>query len=643
MLRVRGALGDAVAEYRRAIELEPEYQDGMRGLVWTLRLMACYDDAALVQERLVSLEPDSIDSIETLAMIRQDQGRSDEAVAGFRQVIEHDDSRPATHMGLGFALESLGDIEAALESYQTAIRLAPEIAHAWHLLGNCFQGAGRLVEAAAAYEKALERNPDLPKTHYNIGVAHRHLGDLSSALAHYRQALVLDPSYAEAHNGLGVALKDQGRLAESLDHLTRAVELRPHYVDAHSSQLFFRHYGPIDDPSAALAEHRDWAERHAPKPGTVRHTNAPDMGRRLRIGYVSPDLRRHSVAFFIEALLAGHDRSVVEAVGYADVAEPDRVTERLKGLCAGWQDIHGLDDESAATRIREDGIDILVDLAGHTARHRLPLFAHRPAPVQVSYLGYPDTTGLPAIDYRLTDGVADPDGVSDVWHSEKLIRLPHGFLCYRPSEEAPPVAPCPASRDRPVTFGSFNNLAKVGPSVIDAWAAILQELPDARLTIKSEGLSDGEARERISGLFAERNVAPERLDLLAFDDSIADHLARYNKIDVALDSFPYNGTTTTCEALWMGAPVVSFAGEYHVGRVGASLLTQLSLNELIANNSEEYAAFAYRLARNAERRAELRDCLRDRMAASPLTDSKAFARDVESAYREIWRRWCESR
>ena len=640
VLRARDALDEATAAYGRALELDPENRDSLRALVWTHRLAKRYNDAARLQERLVALDPDSVEALETLSLIRQDQGRSDEAVAGLRKVIAKNPDRPAAHLGLGFAFEASGRADEAIESYKAGLALKPDMAHGWHLLGNAYQGQNRLAEAVPCYEKALALDPGLARSQYNLGVARRGLRDLAGAIVGYRRALDLDPDYAEAHNGLAVALKDQGRVEEALEHLERALTLKPDYVDAHSNLLFFRHYRAEPDPTAVLEAHRAWAARHAAGIAVRPHSNSPDPERVLRIGYVSPDLRRHSVAFFVEPLLAAHDRARVEPVCYADVAQPDGVSARLRELCPAWRDIHGLDDTAAAELVREDGIDILIDLAGHTARHRLRLFAHAPAPVQASWLGYPDTTGLAQVGYRLTDAIADPPGEAERWHSEKLVRLTNGFLCYRPPADAPAVVSPPSAGSGTTTFGSFNTLAKLSPELLDAWAAILARRPDSRLVIKTEALNDPAVRRDLLAALARRGISAERITLRGFEDRLADHLGRYREIDIALDSAPYTGTTTTCEALWMGVPVVTLAGARHVGRVGASLLGRLGLGELVAGSLEGYVEIAVGLAGDPERLDSLRNGMRERMGASPLTDEAGFARSVEAAYRGMWRNWC---
>jgi protein O-GlcNAc transferase len=362
--------------------------------------------------------------------------------------------------------------------------------------------------------------------------------------------------------------------------------------------------------------------------------------KRLRIGYVSADLRSHSVAFFLESILAARNQREFEVLCYSNSVAADTTTARLRALVDGWRDIAGLDDEQAAALIRSDAIDILVDLAGHTKANRLPLFTRKPAPIQITYLGYPDTTGIEAIDYRLTDEWADPPGQTEHLHSEQLVRLPDGFLCYQPPSSCPPVGPLPLLLSGRVTFGSFNNLAKVSPTVIGYWAAILAAVPGSRLLLKSKALADSGTRKYIHQQFCAHGIEAGRVELVGWTPARVDHMALYSEVDVALDTFPYHGATTTCEALWMGVPVVTLAGPVHVSRVGVSLLHAAGLAELIAESPQEYARKAAELVADTGRLAALRGDLRERLRASRLTDAQRITASIEVAYRDMWRRFC---
>jgi predicted O-linked N-acetylglucosamine transferase (SPINDLY family) len=362
----------------------------------------------------------------------------------------------------------------------------------------------------------------------------------------------------------------------------------------------------------------------------------------LRIGYLSPDLRSHSVSFFILPLLENRNRQEAEVTCYSTTLAQDGVTEKIKANADTFRAVYRMSDEKLATLIQEDGIDILVELSGHTALNRLPMLANRVAPIQVTYLGYANTTGLAEMDYRITDAIADPVGVSDAWHTEKLVRIPGGFLAYRAAFNAAefPVVPMPAEQAGHVTFGSFNNLAKINDTVLDAWAAILAQVPMSQLILKARGLRSDKVQARILGAFAARGVDTDRVRLLTQERTASAHLALYNQMDVALDTFPYNGTTTTCEALWMGTPVVTFQGRSHAGRVGASLLQRMGLGELVAENRQGYIETAVALGRDLSRIAQVRTGLRDRLQGSPVMDAGRLARELESAYRDLWRSYC---
>jgi predicted O-linked N-acetylglucosamine transferase (SPINDLY family) len=369
--------------------------------------------------------------------------------------------------------------------------------------------------------------------------------------------------------------------------------------------------------------------------------NQPDPERRLKIGYVSPDFRTHSVAYFFEGLLRWHDNKVVETFCYALTPHKDETTERLQQQASVWRDVSTLDDAALVKQARADGIDILVDLAGHTARNRLTVFAARAAPVQMTYLGYPSTTGLSRMDYRLTDERADPPG-EEAFHSERLVRLPGCFLCYQPPLRSPSVAGAPMVHNGYITFGSFNNLAKINANVVALWSEILQAVPGSRLLIKNPSLTDGVTAERYRAMFDTHGISSDRTELLGLVPDPQAHLDTYRRIDIALDTFPYNGTTTTCEALYMGVPVITLAGQAHAGRVGLSILGNLGLDELIARSPDDYVSCAASLATNQERICDLRNTLRERLLTSAICDADSFARKVEQAFRQIWHDWCST-
>ncbi|MBI3570209.1 MAG: tetratricopeptide repeat protein [Gammaproteobacteria bacterium] len=541
---------------------------------------------------------------------------------------------------LGNVCKQSGDSDAAaLSAFQEAVRLGPESAQAHAALGDTLLHADRLEEAVVSLRKVTRLEPSNAEAHARLGRALHSLDHLEEAKASYRRALQLQPHWAAMHTGLGGVLCAQGRIDEAIASHQRAVELVPHDVWTHSNLLLAMQYLPKVQPAIMLAAHRRWAALHDKGPATSEWRNARDPERPLRVGYISADFRAHSTSFFFEPLLAHHDGKLFESFCYAAVMHPDDVTAHLQGLADHWKSIIGLTGTQVANMIRADGIDILVDLAGHTGNNALKVFTYKPAPVQVTWLGYPDTTGLSTIDYRLTDAFCDPPG-NEAFHIESLLRLPGCFLCYQPLAGAPDVAPLPALEKGYVTFGSFNHLPKMNVHVIALWVELLAAVPQSRLLIKNKSLTDTATVERYYGLFAARGIGRDRVELTGFTATQAAHLDVYRRIDIALDTFPYNGTTTTCEALWMGVPVVTLAGVRHSGRVGVSLLNAVGLQDWIAGTPEDYIAIATRMAEDIPHLAKLRAGLRQQMAVSLLCYGKGFAAKVETVYREIWRRYC---
>jgi protein O-GlcNAc transferase len=576
------------------------------------------------------------------AMTHHRAGRLAEAERIYRDVLAQDSNQPdALHM-LGVLSGQMGQLDTAVELIRRAIRIKPESALAQNNLGTTLAKQGQIDEAIAALRQAILLKPDYADAYYNLGSALRETEWLGEAIDCFREAIRIKPDSAEAYNNLGSTLKRIGELDEAITTFREAIRLKPDYTDAHCNLVFALQFHPGYDAKMILEELRRWNQRHAePLRKFIRpHTNNRDSDRRLRIGYVSADFRIHSVSRFLLPLLCHHDHGAFEIICYSDVLKSDGVTDRLRACSDRWENIVGWTDERAADKVREDEIDILVDLAGHTGGNRLRVFARRPAPVQVSYLGYPGTTGLSEIDYRLTDSLADPPGKTESLHSEKLWRLPVCNWCFSEPEDDPTVGPLPAEAGGSICFGTFNNFAKASPTIMDLWAEIVIATPLSRLLIKSRGLGDKSVREQIYRRFASRGVQPDRLEIRGHEPNVVSHLAAYNRMDIALDTFPYHGTTTTCEALWMGVPVVSLAGQTHVSRVGVSLLNSVGLPELIAQMQKEYVEIAIELAKDLPRLAKLRHMLRPRMRASPLMDAPRFARNIESAYREMWRDWC---
>ena len=631
----RGDAEAAAGLIEKAVARMPDFADAFSNLGLALTKMGAFDRAGAALNKAIALNPNSAAAHCNLGEAFKAQARHGDAATAYAKAVEVQPDCVAAHHGRGVALHALGRFDEARAAFRLTLRLEPDHAEAHNNLGAALNVLGRTAEAATALRQAVALKPDFAPAWNNLGNTLRDDDRLAQAVAAYRRCLDLAPDFAEAHNNLGNALAAGRALAEGEASYRRALALEPTFATAHSNLIYAMNSNPAHRAADIFAEARRWNDCHAGPAAVARHGNEPDPDRVLRVGYVSPDMRAHSVSYFFEPLIAAHDRDAVETLCYAEVPRADAVTARLRGHAGSWRDTVGMSDADVARRVREDRVDILVDLAGHTAGGRLGVFALRPAPVQIAWLGYPNTTGLDAIGYRLTDAIADPPGAEAI-HSETLVRLPHGFLCYRPPEDAPDIA----ARQGPVTFGSFNNLSKVTAQVIACWAAILDRVPDSRLMLKSRALGDGATRQAILDAFAGHGVAVERIEALAWIDARGGHLGAYGRIDVALDPYPYNGTTTTCEALWMGVPVVALAGDRHAARVGASILATLGLDDLVAADEGAYVESAVALARDTTRRARLRTSLRPTLEASPLCDAPAFARDVEDAYRQLWRDWC---
>ena len=518
--------------------------------------------------------------------------------------------------------------------------------HGWNKellfeLADVLSKAGREEHALRCYHKMLETNVD-PVVCNKLGSLYLSLGRLSQGVHYQQMALEQRPDSPELLANLARATMEAGEVEKGIGLLREAVARMPDNAQAHSNLLFRMHHREHLDPQALFEEHKRWAKLHAPAELARReHANPPDPNRRLRIGYISPDFRRHSVAYFFEPLLDGHDRNGVGVYGYGNVEFPDEITDRLRHKFDGYRDVFAVNDAQVASMIEADQIDILVDLAGHVGDNRLLVMARKPAPVQVTYLGYPDTTGVAAVGYRLTDAWAESADAQQ-FYCEELFPLCDGFLCYGPPDYAPSVEPAPAEANGFVTFGSFNNSCKLNPFIIGLWATLLETASDAKLLLKIKAGQEPEIADRYLKQFAQKGVDPNRVRICGWRPPL-EHFETYSEVDIALDTFPYNGTTTTCEALWMGVPTISLVGRCHASRVGLSILSRLGLEFFAAATAEEYVAKAAALASSVSALSRMRRAMRARIAVSGLCHARAFARSVEAAYRTMWKRWCDGR
>lgn len=564
------------------------------------------------------------------------------ALAAYKTALMHDPAYAAAHYNAGNVLAKLGQREAALDAYKTALSLKPDFVDAEIALG-CFQDdLGQIEAAAASYRRALVLQPDYAQVHNNLGIVLSKLGQFEAAVASYRRALELDPNYADGHSNLGNALKDLGLLSDAEACYRKALKIKPTHLEAQSNLIFVLNYSNQQNGTLLLSEAKRYGELAAQtvtQPIDARRDRQP--GRSLRVGFVSGDFRTHPVSYFFQAVLAAlvaQSEGRMEFVGYHNHLTNDELTERIKTLCHGWRATVGLSDEALARRIGDDKIDILIDLAGHTAHNRLPVFAWRPAPVQVSWLGYFGTTGVAEIDYLIADPWTLLRGDESNF-TEKIWYLPETRLCFSAPDVELEVSPLPALGNNDLTFGCCNNLTKMTDQVVALWARVLAALPASRLLLKSPQLGECAVRENVVGRFATHGIDSTRLTMEGLS-SRSEYLKTYQRIDIALDPFPYTGGTTTCEALWMGVPVLTLAGERFLSRQGVGLLMNAGLPQWVASDADDYLARAIMHASDLPSLANLRAGLRQQALTSPLFDATRFADHFQQALRDMWHDRC---
>jgi protein O-GlcNAc transferase len=639
-LKGNGQLQEAVVAYRHAIALVPNLFEMHCALGNVMQDQGLFGDAIIAYRRAIALHPDLPDSHNSLGTALKAQGQLNEAIAAYRQAIFLRPDLAEAYNNLANALADGGQLDEAAAVYFQAIVLSPNLPQAYNNLGVVLKQKGCYEEAIAAYRRAIALQPIFSEAYANLGSALKDQGQIDEAIASSRAALALNPDSPEGHNNLGNALAAQGELDQAVAAYRHAIALRPGYATAHSNLIFTLHHHPALDGKTIHDELRLWNERHAQPLKTFIQplTNNHNADRPLRIGYVSADLREHPVGRHLCPVFFSHDHDRFPIFTYADVPRPDHVTGLLRGRADQWRSTLGLTDEQLAQMIRDDEIDILVDLSLHTAHNRLSVFARKPAPVQVTWLGYPGSTGLATMDYRLTDPYLDPPGPDQTVYSEESVCLPNSFWCYDPLDDREiPVNSLPALAADIVTFGCLNNFCKINDSVLTLWAKVLGSVAHSRLLLLSP---EGSHRQRTVDRLRRQGIGPQRVEFVA-RQSRQEYLKLYHHIDLVLDTFPYNGHTTSLDSLWMGVPVVTLTGQTAVGRGGASILSNAGLPQLIAQTPGRYVQIAMELANDLPRLAELRQTLRSRMLASPLMDAPRFARNLEAAYRQMWRKRCE--
>ncbi len=633
-----GQFAEAEDCYRYAIKLRPDHSPTWNNLGVVLRDQGQLDEAVACYQRALNLAPDYADAHFNLGNARKQQGRLAEAIACYHQALRLNPHAAEVHTNLGSVWEIEGQPVEAAACYQRALGLRPHDARAFYNLGSALVKQGRLDEAITCYRQALSLQPDAPEFHNNLGTALSLKCRPVEAAACFQRALELKPDHVEAQSNLGNTWKDRGRIDEALACFRRALVLDPNHEAARSNLVFALLLCPDQEPCTIAAALQEWNQQHAaPLAPRIRpHDNDRNPERRLRVGYLSADFRNHVVGWNLLALLREHDHAACEVFCYSGVTVPDELTERFRGYADQWRPVAGLSDDRLAALIREDRIDVLLELSLHTAGNRLKVFAEKPAPVQVTWAGYPGSTGVSAIDYRFSDPYLDPAGQDDTCYVEESVRLPDSFWCFTPPPEAGSVNVLPALRRGYVTFGCLGNFCKVNPDVLRLWAQVLRRVTRSRMIVLAD---EGSHRDDTRELLAAQGVDPDRVSFVPRQNR-SDYLATYGSIDVGLDTFPYNGHSTSLDALWMGVPVVTLVGRTVVGRAGFSQLSNLGLTDLVAWSPAQFVEIGCSLAADLPRVADLRGSLRDRMRASPLMDAPRFARGVEAAYRHMWRQWC---
>ena len=669
-----GRWEQAAACFRRALELKGDFAEAYSNLAVVLTRQSNFDEAAACWRRVLDLQPDYAEAHGSLGGVLEQQGKLDEAAACWRRALELKPGFAEAHHNLGAVLEKQGRIAEAAECYRRTLELKPDFTQAHNNLGAVLAKQEKFDEAAVCVRRALELQPDFTEAHHHLGAVLAKQEKLDEAAACLRRALELKPDYAEAHGSLGAVLEKQGRFDEAAASYRRALELKPDFAEvynnlgavlakqasfdeamecfrkalenqpqlaaARSNALLALQYQPGVTLAQLAAAHGQYDKQHAaPLRSTWRpHDNEPDPDRRLRLGFVSADFGFHPVGVFLIRMLENLDRGQAETVCYSDRLNDDVMTSRLRAATTTWREVRALNDEQLADQIRSDRIDIVFDLAGHTSGNRLLAFARKPAPIQITWIGYVGTTGLAAMDYLLADRYEVPEA-AEPHIQERVLRMPGGYVCYDPPSDAPSVSPLPAFTRGYVTFGSFNNFAKITPDVVEVWSRILERVQGSRLVLKYLGMNDPPVMRRMAGMFAQQGIDSTRLELLGWSCH-EDLLREYQRIDVALDPFPYSGGLTTCEALWMGVPVVTCPGETFAGRHSLSHLSNVGLTETIADDLEGYVDLAVGLAADLTRLAGIRSRLRGQMAGSPLCDGKRFSEDLMGLLHGAWRQWC---
>ena len=634
-----GRLEEADIVLRRAIDILPTHAAAHNNLGGVLEQAGRQEEALASYRAAANLEPNNSAIHGNIGIVLEKLGRLEESAVSLRHAVELDPQSPEAHNNLGNVMKGLGNLEAAATQLRQAIALKPDYANAHQNLGSVLIELRELDEAIATLERAVTLEPDHAQALVNLSAGLNLLERLEESEKFARRAVEIAPDLAEAHNNLGVSIRGQGANEEAEACYRRVVELDPTHATAHSNLIFTLDFNPNYGVADHQAERKRWQELHAAPLATAiqPHDNKPDPHRRLRIGYVSADFRRHSAANGFGPMIMSYDRDAFEIYCYSVNLTSDDWTESFRAAATGWQSCRRLNDSQLAEAIRADKIDILVDLSGHSAGNRLPVFARKPAPVQVTAWGHAAGTGLEAIDYFLSDPVVVPASEAGLYAEE--VRYLPSHIPYYPPQPAPEVVDAPSRRNGYITFGSFNRLEKISDGTLAVWSRLLKRSSTACLLIKSQALDRPKVRAGFEERIQAMDIDEDRITLLGSDPQMV-HLEKHSLVDIMLDPFPHGGGISTADALWMGVPVIALVGGTIAGRIAASALTAIGLPDLIAKTEDEYIEIAMRLGEDTERLVQLRSSMRQQVAESPVADSKQYVAAVEILYRDFWTRWC---
>jgi protein O-GlcNAc transferase len=636
VLQALGRFSEAIIQAREIARMKPNDAEA-RYAVAQLMLQAKDPAGALpYARRAAELNPRAPAIFLTLSRVHLAMDNYPDAIAAIDRALVIDPKFADGIIDKAGLLQARGRLNEAIALYEAGLKLSPKSVAAWNNLGSCYLMLMRAGEAIRCFEEAAKLWPNSPKPRNNVGATLKEVGQIDEAIPHFEMALRIDPTFADGYCNIGSAYATIAEHQKAIDASREALRMKPDYAGVGSNLLMVL-LSPTDiSPQEVFDEHREWDRQQTVGLASELPPASLEIkpNRRIRIAYLSADFREHSVRYFIEPVLANHDRSQFEVICYATGRRRDEVSDRLAKLVDAWHSVSELTDRQLAGLIRSHGVDILVDLAGHTADNRLLAFARKPAPVQVTYLGYPTTTGMATMDYRLTDSICDPPG-NDAFYTEKLVRLPNAFFVYGDDASRPFDPVLPADRNGVFTFGSFNAFTKMNDETFVAWANILREVPNSRLLLKAKPVENPSTRRKLFGFFADRGIAAERLDVRSWV-TLPEHLALLSSgIDLMLDTFPYNGHTTSCQSLWMGVPMVTRSGDSFRSRVGKCMMRNLDLMEFVADSWDEYQRIAVATASDISRLRALRPTLRDRMIRSPLCDVVGFTRSLENAYQKM--------